>query len=344
MSIYNKNNVLGMAVQAVLGVLAFVWGSQAQAQVFCVYDPLGSQGDFFSLAKDYQLASRRWGLQIDITPYTDDTGLYDAFKAGTCDMASMIGLRAREFNKFTGSVDAPGVIENYVQMRDVLSLMASPRLAKFMVSDGYEMVGMMPLGAAYPVVNDRKINSFARAAGKKVAVMGWDKTQKIMADHFRLIPVPLELTDFGPAFNSGRVDAILAPMVLFKAMELSRGIGSSGGVVRRPLFYFTMQFLTHADRFPADFGQKSREFMNGQTDHALGIIRNQEADVDQRVWIYAVHSELVEWDNSMRGLLKDLVAAGYYDQHMLSILKRIRCKTDVDEPECAPSPAQQGLQ
>jgi len=34
----------------------------ARAQVFCVYDPLGTQGDFYNMARDYQLAAKRWGL------------------------------------------------------------------------------------------------------------------------------------------------------------------------------------------------------------------------------------------------------------------------------------------
>jgi ABC-type amino acid transport substrate-binding protein len=311
----------------------------AQAQLFCVYDPLGSQGDFFSVAKDYQLAAKRWGLNIDLKAYTDDDALYAAFKSGQCDMGSMIGMRAREFNKFTGTIDAPSVIENYVQMREVLNLMASPKLAKVMVSGNYEMVGMIPIGNAYPVVSDRSINSFEHANGKKVAVMGWDKTQSLMAEWFHVIPVPTTLPAYGPSFNTGKVDLIIAPMVIYKAMELSKGIGTKGGIVRRPLFSFTMQMISHTDKFPAEFGQKSREYMNTQTDHALGIIRNQEAVVDNRLWIYAVHSELVEWNIGMRKLLNKLVEQGHFDSRMISILQRIRCKTSTDDSSCTASPS-----
>ena len=307
----------------------------ARAQVFCVYDPLGTQGDFYNMARDYQLAAKRWGLEIELKPYTDDNALNTDFKAGQCDMASMIGMRALEFNKFTGSIDAPSVIENYSQMREVLDLMASPKLARLMDSNGYQMVGMIPIGAAYPVVNDRAINSFEHADGKKVAVMSWDPTQTLMAQHYNVTPVATTLPDYGHTFNTGKVDVIIAPMVIFKAMELSKGIGHKGGIVRRPMFNFTMQLIAHTDKFPEDFGQKSRDYMHAQTDHALGIIHNEEAAVDNRLWIYAVHSEVVEWNIGMRKLLNTLVDEGHFDRRMITLLERIRCKTSVDDTGCA---------
>jgi len=45
----------------------------------------------------------------------------------------------------------------------------------------------------------------------------------------------------------------------------------------------------------------------------------------------------------MRGLLAHMVKNDDFDRRMLGILKRIRCTDDVEEPECAPTPAQQQL-
>jgi len=335
-------NFLSGTVRAVLLGLSGMLAGQgvAQAQSFCVYDPLGAGGDYYSMFKDYQLAAKRWGVQIDLKAYTDDGKLTDDFKAGTCDMASMIGMRAREFNLFTGTLDAPSVLENYSQVRDMMNIMTSPKLAKYMVNGPYEVEGMVPIGAAYAITNDRWINSLERGAGKKVAIMNWDKTQFMMAKDFKVIPVPVDVTQFGDTFNTGKVDMIIVPMVMYKALELNKGIGTKGGIVRRPMFEFTMQVVGHTDKFPADFGQKSREYMNTETDHALGLARNMEAEVDNRLWIYAVHSEVTEWNTTMRALLDHMTRQGFYDRRMLTLLKRVRCKSDIDEPECAPTPEQ----
>jgi len=320
---------------ALAGLFALLSACTGHAQTYCVYDPLGAQGDYFSLAKDYQLAAKRWNVNLEITPYTDDDKLYQDFKSGRCDMASMLGMRAREFNRFTGTLDAPSVIENYAQLRNVMGVMASPKLARLMTNGDYEIVGIVPVGALYPVVNDRSINSFDKATGRKVGVFAWDHTQTIMADYFHVTPVPLALSDYGRAFNTGKVDVIVVPLILFKAMELEKGLGSNGGIVRRAIFQLSMQMVSHASKFPPAFGQSSRDYMLAQVDHTLSIIRNQEAAVEPRLWIYAMKAELVKWQTGMRQLSQQLVQQGYYDEHMLQLLQRIRCNTDKEEPECA---------
>jgi hypothetical protein len=331
------------STRAVLLSAALCIPGLACAQSFCVFDPLGSQGDYASLAKDYQLAAKRWGVNIDIVIYTDDDKLDADFRANKCDMASMIGMRARSFNLFTGTLDAPGVMDNYVEVREAMDLIASPKVAKYMLQDNYEVVGVLPVGAAYSIVNDRRINSLETAAGHKVAIMAWDKTQKTMCDDMHVVAVPTTLAQSAVMFNKGQVDFIVTPAVMYKPMELSKGIGSKGGIIRRPLFQFSMQFVALQNKFPPSFGQQSRQYVNQQVNHALGIIHNNEADIDARQWIYALHSEVLTWDISMRKIIAHLVKDDDFDPRMLGVLKRIRCKNNVEEPECAPTPAQQNL-
>lgn len=313
---------------------ATLYAGHATAQIFCIYDPLGAQGDYYALAKDYQVAAKRWNVQLDLRVFTDDDAMDQEFRKGDCDMASMLGMRARAFNRFAGSIDSPAAIDNYSQLRSLLQLVSSPKLGPYMSGGGYEIVGVVPVGAIYPVVNDRHINGFAKAVGKRVGIFAWDKPQVSMAQHFHVIPVPLTLTEYGPAFNKGKVDAIVAPLILFKAMELEKGTGANGGIVRRALLQLTMQLVTHSERFPVDFGQKSREYMMSQVDRTLSVIRNQEASVDSHLWIYAMKSELVDWQQSMRELSHRLVKEGYYDNRMLEITLRVRCRGNMEDPEC----------
>ena len=173
-----------------------------------------------------------------------------------------------------------------------------------------------------------------QVAGKRAAYMSWDKTQTQIASDFHIIAVPADLTSYGRMFNNGDVDIIVAPMALYKPMELARAIGSTGGIIHRPLFQFTMQLVTHRDKFPAEFGQQSREYMCGQVDHALNIIRYNESKVNSRYWIYGMHSDMVEWNNTMRDLINHLMQNGIFDSRMLAILQRVRCKSSPTEDEC----------
>jgi len=322
----------GRSLGLLAGLVTMV--TAAQAQTLCVYDPMGAQGNYVSLYKDYQLAAKRWSVNLDLQPYSDDNQLNEAFKSGKCDMASMVGMRARAFNAFTGSIDSPGTIDNYAELRDVMALVALPKLASYMVSGEYEVAGVLPIGAGYAIVNDRKINGLSAAAGKRAAYMSWDKTQTQITADFHVTAVPTNLSTFAGKFNQGDVDIVVAPMSVFKPLELAKGIGDKGGIIHRPLFQFTMQLIAHRDKFPAGFGQESRSYMNTQVDHALGIIRNDEAQVDSRYWIYALRSDQIQWNTAMRDLLADLVKQGVYDNRMLAILHRVRCKSGPSEPEC----------
>src|SRR6218665_561426 len=151
--------------------------SVAQAQVACVFDLVGTQGDTYELARDFALQAKRAGINMSLKPYTSEAVAFDDFKAGQCDAVLITNLRARQLNKFVGSMDSIGAVPTLEALRSVIDLLLSPKSAGRMVSGPYEVAAIIPLGAVYPFVDDRAINTLAKASGKKIAVFDWDKTQ-----------------------------------------------------------------------------------------------------------------------------------------------------------------------
>jgi len=327
-------------------VLGLVISAQsALAQVFCVYDPLGAGGDYYSLFQDYQLQAKRWNVNITLVPYTDDNKLIAAFEGGQCDMASMIGFHARKYNQFTGTIDAPGTIENYVEMRDLINLLASPKLDPYMVSGPYEVEGVLPIGAGYAIVDDRNIHGLSAAVGKRVAIPKFDKSMVIVVDGIKAVPVPVDMIDYGASFAKGKADIIMIPLVLYKPLEIEKTlIKTGGGIIRRPLHQLTMQIVAYKDKFPPQFGAQSREYIAHQADHALGIARNLDNEVDSKYWIYATHADFDLWNTTMRNISNEMVRQGFLVKRMVGLLRRIRCKSTPDEPECQVLNAQQQQQ
>ena len=322
----------------VLGLVASLSGlAQAGPPVtrFCVFDPLGEQGEFYAMVRDYEVAAQSWGVLLELHAYTDETVAVEDFKAGQCDVVNVTVLRARQFNDFTGTIDSPGSIETYAEMHDLLSLMDSPNLEKYMVSGQYEVAGIFPLGAGYPFVNDRKINTLAKVAGKKIAVMDWDTTQTVLVQQLGAQPVPSDITNYGAKFNNGSVDVIIAPIILYKPFELYLGLGSKGGIVRRPVIQLTMQLLTRRGKLPTDFGQRSREYVAGQEDRAFALIHSLESQVDEHLWMYITTDERNAYYQLMRDARVQLAAQGFYDKRMLDILKHVRCKANPSDGECS---------
>ncbi len=60
--------------------------------------------------KDYQLAAQNWGADIELRVGQNEAVIAEDFKAGKCDGISVTGMRGRQFNNFTGSLDAIGAI------------------------------------------------------------------------------------------------------------------------------------------------------------------------------------------------------------------------------------------
>jgi len=204
-----------------------------------------------------------------------------------------------------------------------------------MTSGQYEVVGILPIGATYHFVHDRQINTVAKFVNKKIAVMGWDKTESILADRFGSIPVACDTTNFAGKFNNGTVDVAIAPILVYKSFELYKGIGDKGGIIRRPVSQLTMQLVARQDRFPPDFGIHSREFVAQQQAHAFGVVRNMENGVEQRYWIYMTTAERDEYSRFFREGRAYLAKNGYYDKRMLNILKRVRCGVNPSNTECS---------
>ncbi len=304
-------------------------------QVLCIWDLLGEQGDATNMAKDYALAARAWGANIRLKVYTNEGVASDDFKAGQCDGVLITGMRGRQFNQFTGSIDSVGSIPSYTHMRDVIDLLANPRLAPRLISGPYEVAGAVPVGAAYAFVNDRSISSLAKAAGKKVAVLDWDKSQAEMVKVVGAVPVAADLTTYAGKFNNNQVDILFAPIPMYKPMELYKGLGTKGAIARFPVLQVTLQLIIRHERFPQGFGLKSRSYIAQQVPRFFGLIRNTEREVDPKHWMHVPLSDRDGYDKVMREMRIHMTKSGYYDPSMMTLLKRVRCKREPDAAECS---------
>ena len=319
-----------------LFVLGILLNSEAEAkQTMCVFDLLGAGGDVYAMMKDYRLEATKWGADIELKSYTDERIAAEDFKAGQCDGLSLTGMRGRQFNAFTGSIDSIGAITTYAQMRDVLGLLSSPKISSSMVNGPYEVVGVTPLGAAYLLVNDRSINNLPKIAGKKIAVFDYDKSQAIMVQKIGAQPVSADITNFAGKFNNGQVDIIAAPAMAIKPLELYKGLGTKGAIIRFPIIQITGNIIINRAAFPTGFGQKSREYIATHIDSALKNIVKTEKDIAEKYWVDVLETDKPGYIKLMRESRITLMTNGIYDKKMLGLLKRVRCKHEPSSFECA---------
>lgn len=311
----------------------------------CLFDILGKNGELYNRAKDLTLVARRWNVFIDLQVYTDERITAENFKAGQCDAATLSTLRARQFNKFIGSIDSVGGVPSYEHMRLLLKTLLDPKVVPLSITEPYQIVGVLPIGALYVMVRDRNINSIEKAAGKKVAVLDWDKSQAEMVQKLGAQPVASDITTFAGKFNNGQVDIIAAPAIAYRPLELYRGLGTGGAIYKFPLAQVTGSLVINRERIKQrlpDLDQHlvtlrgfALQYMDRAMDEMFAVLDKVEQDIPKKYWLTLAANDQTRYWQMMREARIQMTQAGYYDPRMMKVQKKVRCKLDPAASECS---------
>ncbi|MGQ0599983.1 putative solute-binding protein [Aquabacterium sp.] len=338
-------------VGAALALSAVALSAQA-ANTMCVFDIIGTSGDAFNMAKDYAVAMQKNGVTVELKAYNNEAVAVGEFRAGKCDALMATAFRTRQFNGVAGSIDTLGATTvvrdgkvdlpaSYEVVRKVVQTFSSPQAAKLMVEGNYEIGGIFPLGAAYPMVNNRAIDSVEALAGKKIAALEYDQAQAMMIQRVGGKPVAADINNLSAKFNGGEVDMIAAPTLAYKPLELSKGLGAKGGIARFPLMILTYQVVLNQAKFPAGFGEKSRDHWVSEFDRAMKLIQNADASIPAGTWIEVAPDHVKKYSAILRESRIDIAGKGVYNKQGLKVIKKVRCAATPAEAECS-SPSEEG--
>ena len=307
----------------------------ALSRKICIWDIAGRNGPVFQAAMDQRAMAREYGINLEMIPFTNETVMVEELKAGHCDAALMSGFRARLFNKYTGTIDSIGGVPDDQHMRTLLKVLAHPSQADKMVQGEYVIMGMFSGGGVHIFVNDKRISSLAKAAGKKVAVLDYDQTQAEMVAGIGATPVPSDIVSAPNKFNNGVVDILAAPLVAYELLELYKGMEPDGGIVDYPIAQLSMQLVGRLDKFPNEIAQLVREASFEAYDRVRERVKIEEDRVPNRWWIDIPDNEKRVYESMMQDARNVLRQEGYYSGDMLDLQRRIRCKFDSSRGECA---------
>ncbi|MFT3859047.1 MAG: DUF6091 family protein [Aquabacterium sp.] len=337
--------VVKMAIATVLSATA--WMAEAVPLKFCVFDVMGTGGEAYSMSRDYVIAMQRNDVDIELKAYLNEGLAAEDYRAGRCDALLATAFRTRPFNPVAASTDTIGattvlrkgmvdINASYDVLRKLVQTYAtpSPLVSRLMINGEHEVGGVLPIGPAYPFVNDRRISSLDAAQGKRVAALEYDRSQAAIIQKVGAIPVPVDITNVHLKFNSGQVDVVNLPTLAFLPLELQRGMGKRGGVARFPLMIVTYQMVFRRSKLPEGFGQVSRSYWLSQFDRVLQLIRNGDATIPPSAWIDIGPEDSVKYVTLMRDIRIQLAQEGFFDKRGLKILKRIRCHVAPEDTEC----------
>jgi len=300
----------------------------------CAFMLLGEAGPEYQALIDYKTQALGWGVDLTLKTYMNERVAMEELKAGVCDIANMTSIQARNFNRFTGTLDAPGAMPTYEHLKIVLSTLAKPSAAKYMRVGEYEIIGIQAAGAVFLFTNDRSVSSLAQLAGKKITILDSMPEMRQLVIDLGMTPVSSTLTNMFQKFNNRAADITAGPAIVYDMMELEKGLSPDGGILDRPLVQANIQFVARWEKLPEGFAQKSREFFAANFEQSLKIIRNAENNIPKKWWIPLPEKNEEEYNSLIRAVRLSFRDAGIYEPKTLTLLRKVRCKVDATRAEC----------
>lgn len=329
-----------------LGLSALTVHAQAHKPLLCVWDILGKSGDIYNLVLDQSLHMAKLGMPFEMRAYTDERVAVEDYRAGQCDGVVATGFRARPFNAITGSLDSMGsalvmkagkvdMAGSNEVLRRMIAVFSSPQAARMMREGSHEIGGILPVGAAYPMIRDRTNTRVDQLSGKKIGVFDQDKPQALLIQQLGAQAVSVDIANVGTKFNNGLVDMIHLPAITYKPFELYKGMGAQGTVVRVPAMFPTLQLVFNPSKFPPAFGEASRQFWLSQFDRQMQNIRRAEASIPAKVWSEVSPEVLAIYVEGLREGRLMGARQGLYAKRTLNLMKKARCAASPESAECA---------
>ena len=305
----------------------------------CVFDLLGKAGESYKFLEEWALVSKKWGAQVQLISFQDEDLADKAFQNDKCDAVYMTSMRARTYNKFAGSIDALGGVPSNKIAQKAVEYVLDPRNTKRMTTtlqgESYEVAGIGLIGSAYIFVKDRSLNTIEKAQGKKFAILHYDRAQRVMVERVGAVPVMSDISNFIKKFNTGEVDVVAAPAYAYKPLEIEKGLGSKGAMLNFPVVNVTADLIVRPERFPAQFGEQSRQWFLQKIPQSFAMVQRLEAAIPSKIKMQLSKEDKEKYQRLLREGRIDLTKQGVYDPGMMRVLKKARCTVERTNFECS---------
>ena len=289
--------------------------------------------------EEWALVSKKWGAQVQLISFQDEDLADKAFQNDKCDAVYMTSMRARTYNKFAGSIDALGGVPSNKIAQKAVEYVLDPRNTKRMTTtlqgESYEVAGIGLIGSAYIFVKDRSLNTIEKAQGKKFAILHYDRAQRVMVERVGAVPVISDISNFIKKFNTGEVDVVAAPAYAYKPLEIEKGLGSKGAMLNFPVVNVTADLIVRPERFPAQFGEQSRQWFLQKIPQSFAMVQRLEAAIPSKIKMQLSKEDKEKYQRLLREGRIDLTKQGIYDPGMMRVLKKARCTVERTNFECS---------
>jgi len=313
------------------GTAAASW---AEDQVWCAYDPIGSQGDITRRLNDIRLYAQQYQVKFKVVTYQKEQQAIQAFDDGKCSGLAASNFNTYRYNQFMGSTAGIGLIPNNRTAKSFLQLLNHPTIEKRLVSKNYEAVGMIPIGTAYMVLKNKKLSRVAQLRNQRIGVLPNNPPQQALVGSVGAQPVYVDLSNAIAQFKQNKIDIVPAPVYGLLPYNLQKEFGPDTQVINFPLAYFGVNLIIKPQAYPANFGRKIRGWFVHNSQLLTNRATQWENHLPAYYWVDVSFYEKQSYDVMVAKIRNQYVLSGYYDAYFVQLMKRLRCMDDPRYFEC----------
>lgn len=308
--------------------------SWAEDQVWCAYDPIGSQGDITRRLNDIRLYAQQYQVKFKVVTYQKEQQAIQAFDDGKCSGLAASNFNTYRYNQFMGSTAGIGLIPNNRTAKSFLQLLNHPTIEKRLVSKNYEAIGMIPIGTAYMVLKNKNLSRVAQLRNQRIGVLPNNPPQQALVRSVGAQPVYVNLSNAIAQFKQNKIDIIAAPVYGLLPYNLQKEFGPDTQVINFPLAYFGVNLIIKPQAYPANFGRKIRGWFVQNSQLLTNRATQWENHLPAYYWVDVSFYEKQSYDVMVAKIRNQYVLSGYYVAYFVQLMKRLRCMDDPRYFEC----------
>ncbi|WP_032811119.1 putative solute-binding protein [Acinetobacter vivianii] len=312
-----------------MGLLGLITtASWATEQSWCVFDPLGTQGDISRRLQDVRAYALQNQVQLKLKVFKNEKNAIQSFEQKQCSGLVASNFNTHRYNNFMATTGGIGLIPNNRVVRAFLQLLNHPNVEKRMVGSDYEILGMIPIGTAYMIMNTQQINKVSQLRNKTIGILADNPPQLALVQSVGSKPIYVDFSNAVDSFKRKKIDILAAPAYGILPYNLKKEFGEATQVVNFPVAYFAMNIVIRPQAYPAGFGHQIRAwFVNNSNVLAAQAIQ-WENHLPAYYWADISGYEKQGYDALVAKISKRYVDAGYYDAYFVELINRLRCQDD----------------
>lgn len=330
-----------MKILALVGLtVAFGLSNTASAAVnktveqWCVFDPVGAQGDIMRRMRDLALHSQKLQASVQLKSFRNEQQAIDAFEQKKCSGLVLTNFHVRPYNRFIASSSGIGMMPSNQSARRLLQLFDHPTLRKRLSQNGYAVLGLIPVGNAFMTVNRVSINGVSDLKNKRIGVLIDEPAQVAVAKSIGGIPVAMDVSDPISSLKQRKLDMMPSPIYALLPYDLNRELGGNTRVINFPIAYVAMTLVVREQVYPKNYATAMRQwFVQNANSLAMQATR-WENSLPAYYWEDTSRGEQRAYAMVVEKTQRIYIENGYYDRFFAELSKRLRCLEDASSAIC----------